>query len=35
MAQKRPATGINDMDREQLRLVRVWLEELRAQPVSA
>ena len=29
------STGINDMDREQLRLVRVWLEELRAQPVSA
>jgi hypothetical protein len=35
MAQDRPATGISDMDREQLRLVGAWLEELRAQPLSA
>ncbi len=35
MAQKRPATGIYDMDREQLRMVGAWLEELRTQPISA
>ncbi len=35
MAQKRPASGISDMDREQLQLIGAWLEELRAQPLSA
>jgi len=35
MAQKRPASGVSDMDRDQLRLVGAWLEELRAQPLSA
>ncbi len=35
MAQKRPSTGVYDMDREQLLLVAAWLEELRAQPLSA
>jgi hypothetical protein len=35
MAQKRPPTGIYDMDREQLRRVGTWLEGLREQPLSA
>jgi len=35
LAQKRPATGIYDMDREQLRIVGAWLQELRVRPVSA
>jgi hypothetical protein len=35
MALKLPASGVADMDREQLRLVGAWLEELRAQPLSA
>jgi hypothetical protein len=35
MAQKRPATGVYDMDREQLRMVGAWLEQLRAHPISA
>jgi hypothetical protein len=35
MALKRPDSGISDMDQEQLRLVGAWLEELRAQPLSA
>ena len=28
MAQKRPATGVYDMDRDQLRMVGIWLEQL-------
>jgi hypothetical protein len=35
MAQERTASGISDMDREQLRLIGARLEELRAQPLSA
>lgn len=35
MATKRPATGVYEMDREQLRLVGAWLQKLRAQPLSA
>ena len=38
IAQTRPATGIYDMDRDQLRMVGAWLEELRAprpQPILA
>ena len=35
LAQKRPSTGIYDMDRDQLRLVGTWLEGLCAQPLSA
>jgi hypothetical protein len=35
MAQKRPKTGIYDMDREQLGMVGAWMEQLRAQPISA
>jgi hypothetical protein len=35
MAQKRPVTGVYEMDREQLRMVGAWLEQLRAQPISA
>jgi tetratricopeptide (TPR) repeat protein len=35
IARKLPATGVYDMDREQLRLVGVWLEELRTQPMTA
>jgi hypothetical protein len=35
LSQQRPATGVYEMDRDQLRLVGSWLEELRAQPISA
>jgi hypothetical protein len=35
MAKKRPATGVYDMDREQLRMVGVWLEQLGTQTMSA
>jgi hypothetical protein len=35
LAQKRPATGIYDMDREQLRIVGAWIEGRRAEPVVA
>lgn len=36
IAQTRPANGIYDMDRDQLRLLATWLEQLRAtQPMSA
>jgi hypothetical protein len=35
MAVKRPVSGVYDMDREQLRMIGAWLEELRAQPISA
>lgn len=35
MAEMRPANGIYDMDRDQLRLISGWLEELRSQPMSA
>jgi hypothetical protein len=35
LAQKRPSTGIYDMDRDQLRLVGAWLKGLRAHPLSA
>lgn len=35
IAKIRPNTGIYDMDREQLRMVGAWIEELRAQPVLA
>jgi hypothetical protein len=35
LAQQRPSTGVYDMDREQLRMIGAWLEQLRSQPVSA
>jgi hypothetical protein len=35
LAEKRPATGVYEMDREQLRMVGAWLEQLRTQPISA
>lgn len=35
LAEKRPPTGIYDMDREQIRMVGTWLEQLRSQPISA
>jgi len=35
MAKKRPATGVYEMDREQLRMVGVWLEQLGTQTMSA
>jgi hypothetical protein len=35
LAQKRPATGIYEMDREQLRIVKAWIESRSAEPVVA
>ena len=35
LAMTRPVNGIHDMDREQLRLVGAWLEQLRAKRLSA
>jgi len=35
IARERPATGVYDMDREQLQMVSSWIEELRVQPMSA
>ncbi len=35
MAENRPGAGVYEMDREQLRRVGAWLEQLRTQPISA
>ncbi|MGA2880149.1 MAG: M50 family metallopeptidase [Bryobacteraceae bacterium] len=35
MVQQRPTTGVYDMDRDQIKAIGAWLEQLRSQPVSA
>ena len=34
MVQERPATGVYDMDRDQIKAIGSWLEQLRSQPMS-
>ncbi len=35
MLEKRPATGVHDMDRDQLRMIGAWLEQMGSKPVTA